>query len=349
MAPTQNILVIGAGELGLQVLRSLVEHQQQQQQEPRNATVSVLLRPTSIPSSSNSTSTCSQKQKEIDCLRSMGVHLVPGDVVEDSEHTLASIFASYDTIISCMGFVAGKGTQLKLTRAVLLSSSLPSSSSSSSSREDTTKRYIPWQFGVDYDIIGRGSAQDLFDEQLDVRDLLRSQQNSKTRWAIISTGMFTSFLFEPSFGVVDVENSTVRALGSWENRITVTTPEDIGRFTADIVLGEESDHLFSPSSSSNNDENGKVIYVGGDTISYADLARMVEDTIDIVRKPLTRTVLAVDAVRDALAKDPGNSLLKYQAVFGKGDGVAWDLSETWNWQRGMRATTAEQWAREHLV
>lgn len=338
MAPTQNILVIGAGELGLQVLRFLVEHQQQQQRRHQNATVSVLLRPTSILSSSSSAG--SQKQKEIGSLRRMGIQLIPGDVVEDSEQTLASIFARYATIISCMGFVAGKGTQLKLTRAVLLSSSL-----SSSPREDTTKRYIPWQFGVDYDIIGRGSAQDLFDEQLDVRDLLRSQQNSKTRWAIISTGIFTSFLFEPSFGVVDVENSTVRALGSWENWVTVSTPEDIGRFTAEIVLGEESDDFFS---FSNNDENGKVIYVGGDTISYADLARLVED-IDIMRKPLTRTVLTVDAMRDALAKDPGNPLLKYQAVFGRGDGVSWDLSETWNWQRGMRVTTAEEWAREHLV
>jgi len=58
------------------------------------------------------------------------------------------------------------------------------------------RRYVPWQFGVDYDVIGRGSAQDLFDEQLDVRDALRSQ--SGTEWVIISTGMFTSFLFEPS-------------------------------------------------------------------------------------------------------------------------------------------------------
>ena len=56
----------------------------------------------------------------------------------------------------------------------------------------------------------------------------------------------------------------------------------------------------------------------------------------------------MDAVRDALAKEPGNSLLKYQAVLGKG-GVAWDLSETWNWQRGMRTTTAEEWTRKHLV
>jgi len=64
------------------------------------------------------------------------------------------------------------------------------------------KRYFPWQFGVDYDVIGRGSAQDLFDEQLDVRDLLRGQ--SGTEWVVVSTGMFMSFLFEPWFGVVEV-------------------------------------------------------------------------------------------------------------------------------------------------
>ena len=35
---------------------------------------------------------------------------------------------------------------------------------------------FPGKFGVNYDVIGRGSAQDLFDEQLEVRDLLRSQR-----------------------------------------------------------------------------------------------------------------------------------------------------------------------------
>jgi len=53
------------------------------------------------------------------------------------------------------------------------------------------KRYFPWQFGVDYDVIGRGSAQDLFDKQLDVRHLLRGQ--SGTEWVVVSTGMFMSF------------------------------------------------------------------------------------------------------------------------------------------------------------
>jgi hypothetical protein len=65
-------------------------------------------------------------------------------------------------------------------------------------------RYFPWQFGVDFDVIGRGSPQDIFDAQLDVRELLRSQQ--QTEW-VISTGMFMSYLFEPEFGVVDLQKT----------------------------------------------------------------------------------------------------------------------------------------------
>jgi hypothetical protein len=53
--------------------------------------------------------------------------------------------------------------------------------------------------------VGRGSGQDVWDEQLDVREMLRAP--SRTRWTIISTGMFTSFLFGPSFGLVDLENN----------------------------------------------------------------------------------------------------------------------------------------------
>lgn len=55
---------------------------------------------------------------------------------------------------------------------------------------------FPWQFGVDFEAIGRGGPLDIFDAQLDVRELLRSQD--KTEWVVISTGMFMSYLFNPS-------------------------------------------------------------------------------------------------------------------------------------------------------
>lgn len=285
MESRHNVLVIGSGELGYQVLRSLVEH------PCRAETVAVLLRSSSISSTNVS------KGKEIENLRDLGVRLVAGDIVEDPEQTLVSVFIGYDTIVSCTGFVAGRGVQQKIARAVLAA---------------RTPRFIPWQFEVDYNVIGRGSPQDLFDEQLDVRDLLRSQ--NKTRWAIISTGMFTSFLFEPSFGAVVLRNDTVWVLGHWENRVTLTTPTDIGKFTAEIVLGDQAEELFA----------ARAIFVGGDTITYGDLAQLVEK---IVQRPIRKCTLAVRDLQAALAQDPDNGLLKYQAVFGQGRGVAWDLEQ----------------------
>jgi hypothetical protein len=87
------------------------------------------------------------------------------------------------------------GSQLKLTRAVL---------------EAGVSRYFPWQYGIDYDVVGGGSAQDLFDEQLEVRNLLRSSSSSSSPtsvdWIIVSTGVFMSFLLVPEFGPVDMNN-----------------------------------------------------------------------------------------------------------------------------------------------
>lgn len=173
----------------------------------------------------------------------------------------------------------------------------------------------------------------MFDEQLDVRDLLRGQ--TRTKWVIISTGMFTSFLFERAFGVVDLVGNSVCALGSWENEVTVTTAEDIGFVTAEVVLdGSEGSFPNSP------------IYIGGDTISYRQLAEIVES---ITGKAAIRKCLTVDEVKAELVKDPGNALAKYQLIFGQGRGVAWDLDQTWNSKRGMRLVTAEEWARRNLA
>ncbi|PKX96238.1 aromatic alcohol reductase [Aspergillus novofumigatus IBT 16806] len=284
------------GELGNQVLHSLARHPHRD-----SATIAVLLRPSSIAS------TTPDKVKELEALRNLNVQLIPGDIAKDSEKCLSDVFGEYDTIIGCTGFAAGSGTQLKLACAVLAAQ---------------VPRYVPWQFGVDYDTIGRGSAQDLFDEQLDVRDLLRSQD--RTKWVILSTGMFTSFLFEPWFGVVKFKDDTIVALGSLVTKVSVTAPEDIGKITAEAVLGSRAD---------------------SDTLTYEHLARLVER---ITGRKFTRHIRTVQAARADLAKDPDNTLFKYQIVFGEGRGVAWDLSETWNCQVGIHALTAEEWARLHL-
>lgn len=199
------ILVLSAGEWAS-------PSSKRSQPIPNAISITVLLRAITIHSSDPA------KAALIRELKGLGVSLTPGDIASLSGQELANTFSSFDTLIGCTGMLYDAGTQLKIVRAVLAAK---------------VRRYIPWQFGADYDAIGRDSSQGLFTEQLDVRDLLRQQK--ATEWVIVSTGMFTNFLFEPSFGVVSEDRKTVRALGHWENELTVTTPEDIGQVVAEIV------------------------------------------------------------------------------------------------------------------
>ena len=306
---TQSILVLGAGELGLPVLRNLARLAK----EKPGSKVSVLLRQSTLDSQD------AGKKRELGELRALGVALVAGDLVKDSIAELAAVFARFDTVIGCAGMVAGRETPMKLARAALASG---------------VKRYFPWQFGVDYDVIGCGSPQDLFDAQLEVRELLRAQ--SQTEWVIISTGMFTSFLFEPAFEVVDLVTDTVRALGSLDTQVTLTTPEDIGRLTAEIVF-------FEPRF------RNEIVYLAGDTLAYGELAGLLER---VLQRPFSTQVWTLPQLLDELEKEPDEQLKhiwKYRAVFAQGRGVAWPMETTFNARHGIAVTSAEQWAREHLV
>ncbi|WP_158894412.1 MULTISPECIES: aromatic alcohol reductase [unclassified Pseudomonas] len=305
---TQSILVLGAGELGLPVLRNLVRRSRQKP----GSKVSVLLRQSTLDSQEPG------KKREVDELRALGVALVAGDLVKDSIAELAVIFAQFDTVIGCAGMVAGRETPMKLARAALQSG---------------VKRYFPWQFGVDFEAIGRGSPQDLFDAQLDVRELLRAQH--RTEWVIISTGMFTSFLFEPVFGVVDLATDTVNALGSLDTCVTLTTPDDIGRLTAEIVLFEP--RFFN-----------EIVYLAGDTLTYGELAKLLER---VLKRPFKTDVWSVPYLVDAMEQESDENakhIKKYRAVFAQGRGVAWPMEATFNARHGFAMTSAEQWALEHL-
>ena len=230
---------------------------------------------------------------------------------------------------------------------------------------------------MDYDILGRGSAQDLFDEQCDVRDMLRAQHQQDevggTEWVIISTGIFTSFLFELSFGVVgnftpllagiggggasgslegeeDEETSSppipmVRALGSWDTRVTVTSVEGIGRLTAAILTA------------SNPRVANEVVHVAGDTISYQQLADIVEKAVPAVavvavadrgtgkREGLRRELWSTERLREELRMEPGDSVRKYRVVFAEGRGVAWEVEGMWGFRRGVEGVGVDEWVR----
>ncbi|KAF4852527.1 Isoflavone reductase-like protein P3 [Colletotrichum siamense] len=297
-----SVLILGAGELGSAMLKALTSHPSR----PNDANISVLLRPSTISSTEPS------KSKSVSDIKALGVSVEAGDVVNDSIADLAALFSKYDTVISCTGFVGPTGTQRRICQAALQSS---------------VRRYIPWQFGVDYDVIGRGSPQILFDEQLDVRDMLRAQTG--TKWIIISTGLFMSFLFVKEFGVVDFEERKLRALGGWDVEITVTGPEDIARMTAEVV--------FEPRGIPGNGSN--VVFVAGDTISYGRIADLVEKRFNEVE--FTREEWGMRLIEASLKKDPGNVWNKYRGIFGAGSGIAWPVEKTLNHQRGIKLENLE--------
>ena len=317
-----RILVLGVGELGLEVLESLASHPGR---HALNASITAVVSPNSAP---DNPSLPQSKKTTLDHLTNdLDISILPQDLYGGSTEQLSSVFNSYDTVVSCTGMYAPSGIQRKITQAVL---SAPQVS-----------YFIPWQFGVDYDIIGRGSAQDLFTEQLDVRALLRGQH--KTNWNIVSTGLFMSFLFEPAFGVVDAEekggtqNTTVRALGDWNYELTATTVKDIGRCIAEIIYGPE-EHRESAAT------NG-VIFLAGDTLNYNQLAEAVEDAVG---HRITRQLWSLPYLQHELAEDPGNGLIKYRCIWAEGRGVAWSKQQSFNGRFGIEMETASEYAATNL-
>ena len=300
----KSVLILGAGELGLPVIRNMA-----QKAKKNNTTVTVLLRQETIDTKEV------EKKRTIDELKTLDVTLLAADLSAPSSE-LVSIFRNFDAIVSCTGYGTGAGGfQIKLANAVL---------------EAGVKRYFPWQFGVDFEVIGRGSAQDLFDEQLDVRELLRAQ--NATKWVIISTGLFTSYLFQPFFGVVDFDKKVVNALGSLDTAVTVTTPDDIGMLTAEIFFEEPA-------------IENSIVYIAGDTITYGQLGDVVES---LSGQKFERTVSNIEELANDLKNDPANFVYKYRSIFGNGKGVSWDFNTSFNAQKGIKTTSAKAWAEKNI-
>ncbi|KAI0469783.1 NAD(P)-binding protein [Xylariaceae sp. FL0804] len=235
-------------------------------------------------------------------LRAVGADLSPGDVVHDSEADLAAIFRRYDTVVSCAGMFLPAGTQLKLTRAALLAAD-----PGDAGQHTPLRRYQPWQWG------------------LAVRALLRAQ--SRLDWLIVSVGLFTSFMFVPAFGPVDLDPRTVRALGAWDNRITLTTLHDIGRLDTEV--------LYDPRSVAR-----QVVFIAGDTVLYARVAELVKAYLSGEWKTEEWDAKTLQA----MATDrPDDGMVKYSNVFGAGKGVAWDIDTTLDVQRGIELQDRESY------
>jgi len=304
-----SILVIGAGELGLAIVESLAGHPSFDRTTTRLA---VLLRGSSLQS------TMPEKVSQRQHFHTLNVDLVPGDIDNDSLEVITQTFSAYNSVIHAAGMASPSGTMTKVTKAVLKAG---------------VGFYIPWQHGVDYDVIGREGGQGLFIEQIDVRDMLRAQ--TRTRWVIISCGIFMSFLFEEFWGVVGRSEDgmiKVTALNSWDDWITTTTADDIGRCTAELLFMKDP-------------PRDKPVYIAGDTLTYAALADIIGR---VTGKEVVRDVWSLACLREASKKDPSNKLKKYRVVFSEGQGLSWLKADTWNAKHGIEMEDVAAWVKANL-
>ncbi len=127
----------------------------------------------------------------------------------------------------------------------------------------------------------------------------------------------------------------VRALGGWENKVTVTTPEDIGRLTAMIVFAEPK-------------VTDEIVFIAGETISYGELADIVDQTVG---RKVRREVRMVDRLKEDLKRmqrdnDEGELVGRYRVVFAEGRGMSWDKSGAWNAERGVGMTGIREFAEK---
>jgi nucleoside-diphosphate-sugar epimerase len=143
-----------------------------------------------------------------------------------------------------------------------------------------------------------------------------------------------SFLFEHSWGVEhrgEDGKITVRALNSWEHKVTATDVDDIGKVLARVIAGDVA-------------AENRVMYTAGDTVSYSQLADIVEK---VTGKKVEREEWSIPHLEDELTKDPDNDIKRYRLVFAR-DGVWWDKEVSVNHVLGIACTDVESYARQIL-
>ena len=100
-ASKPSILILGAGELGNEVINAVWNHPQR-----HDSSVTVLLRPD--PTGDPDPATLARRQF-ISMLQQRGISTIRADIANDTEADLAAIFCKYSTIIGCTGMTYPSG------------------------------------------------------------------------------------------------------------------------------------------------------------------------------------------------------------------------------------------------
>ncbi|KAL1594763.1 hypothetical protein SLS59_008575 [Nothophoma quercina] len=86
----------------------------------------------------------------------------------------------------------------------------------------------------------------------------------------------------------------------------------------------------------------RVVYVAGDTVTYNDVASIVEK---VVGHQVVREKWSVEHLQEELRRDPEDEIKKYRLVFA-GEGVYWEKEKAVNWELGMDMMGVEAYAKK---
>ena len=90
----------------------------------------------------------------------------------------------------------------------------------------------------------------------------------------------------------------------------------------------------------------EVVYIAGDTVSYGQVADIVER---VTGKNVKRELWGIDFLKAESTADPENVTKKYRVVFAEGKGLSWGLETTFNGKRGNEVTDVESFAEKNLA
>lgn len=125
----------------------------------------------------------------------------------------------------------------------------------------------------------------------------------------------------------------MHALGSLDTAVTLTTPDDIGMLTAEIMFAEPT-------------IRNEVVLLAGDTVTYGEVADKLAAAL---HRPFGRSEWTVPFLMEELARDPQNMMRKYRAAFAQGRGVAWPKEGTFNERHALPVTDVATWMQANLA
>jgi len=255
--------------------------------------------------------TAGPKKDLLDGFVKQGAKIVHADISSATEADLIKLFSGQDVVVSAVA-----GSQLTAQARCIVPA-----------QKAGVKWFVPSEFGVDHEIIGRGSVMAYFDDKIAHSEAIHEAGLDVMH---VNTGNFAEYVLSP-FSGLDLANSTQTAQGGADVAFNTTPLAEVGRQVADAIVTGRG--------------RNQTIHTG-ETITYAQLGDLVER---ITGKKLTRKVRTVAEAHAEIAANPQNTLARYGVIFGSGKGTSWPQSETYAVKNNLKVQTFEEFARKALA